>query len=111
MSASYDVSKTKYIIIGSICLFIGGLLEGLNEAVIKVSNFTVIELTTIRWGMQMMIAICWWSIKKPTSPFVFEVDHLMVQGDNAHQITNWYGDQVQHMVGNCQICGDIMTAY
>ena len=54
MSAS---GAAKWAVIGSICIFSAVTLQGVNEALWKANNLTIIQITIMKFGVQIIIAI------------------------------------------------------
>eukprot|EP01084_Bolivina_argentea_P039570 73121_1 len=70
-----DSSSLRNTMIGSGCIAFGQLLFATNDAIIKLSNLKESQLLIGRFGIQFMIAITWWIVRKPTNTI------------------NWYGDK------------------
>lgn len=78
----------KHAAIGSVFIFLAVFLQGINEAILKACNYTVIQVNTIKFGTQTIISIFWWILKKPTSPFIIpDTKHT----SQSVEIGPWYG--------------------
>ena len=84
------IQTAKHRIIGSVAVMMGMLLAGLNEVVIKMYlEVSLIQKLTARFAIQLLIAVLWWNIKKPTKSRLFAV----LNQNNIPKIHNWYGDE------------------
>eukprot|EP01083_Nonionella_stella_P044639 120163_1 len=83
-------SNAKWTIIGSLCVTLYAALTTLNQVAFKVSGLTITQVALSRYTIQFGLAILWWTVRKPTRPYLFNSSH---QNNDAVTIHNWYGDK------------------
>ena len=85
---------TRWIILGCLFVLISILLQGINQVIYKYYSFTVIQLITTKWIIQLMIASLWWVICKPSSTYIYKPEHLREEIEtNTPSTEYWYGNK------------------
>eukprot|EP01083_Nonionella_stella_P101396 287420_1 len=87
-----DKDNIKWTIVGSLCVTAYSSLTTLNHVAFKLSDLTITQVSLSRYSIQFILALFWWTLKKPTNPHVFRAFN---QSNNSTPtiIQNWYGDQ------------------
>jgi len=86
---STDLGFIRNVIIGNVCVAVGMACTGFNEVLTSYLALSVVQVLFCRFTLQLLLAVMWWNLKKPTSPYVIKpANH-----DPSDTVTNWYGDQ------------------
>ena len=64
MSTNESLRNT---ILGSLCIAMGEICFATSDSLVKISGLKESQLLYCRFGIQLIIAISWWNIKKPTT--------------------------------------------
>eukprot|EP01083_Nonionella_stella_P318441 1164040_1 len=83
-----ETSNVKWTIIGSLCVTMYAILTTLNQVVIKASNLSIVQCAVGRFGVQLVLAILWWNLKRPSKPYL----SASLNENTDAKIEHWYGD-------------------
>lgn len=85
-----DLNLIRNAIIGNVCVAIGMACTGINEVLTRYWGIAIVQVMTMRFGVQLCISAGWWAVRKPTSPYV--IKPAGVDSSEPATVHNWYGD-------------------
>eukprot|EP01083_Nonionella_stella_P204466 745324_1 len=75
----YNPSSSKYVIIGSLLVFVSQWCWGTMEALIKLCDLPESQILISRYLIQLIYAVIWWNL-----------------GRNKNTSEHWYGDNKEY---------------